>query len=1203
MVYIFLFIIALLTFGATASDNISIGGGVGNILRNAPYVIINTYAILTLFTMSLTTAFMNGAALRDFNNNTHQIIFSKPISKAGYFFGHWLGGIISATLPMLGISLGILLGSVCAAAFGWQDADRFGPVFWSAHLSAFIIIVVPNTIFIGSIIFTISTLTRNTLYGYLASILLLVAYIASGVLVSDIQNENIAALLDPLGPRVCGLLTKYWTVDEKNTQVLGLQGLLLANRLIWLAVGFLVLIFGYFKFSFSDKVEKSKNQGEITPLAAQYTPNVMLPVVTQNFDRTTTHSQLWSQYKSDLTGIIRSIPFAILTSFGTLILTMGYFFQNRGYGLKHYPVTYELTENITGTFATFIFSILIYFAGILVWKERDAKIDEIFDTLPTRSWTSYVAKYFAIASTVFIVLSVGILVSVIFQTIKGYNHYEWRVYFGQVYGVFMTSMLFFLFAFMLIQTLVSNKFIGFFVSLVFIIVAASLALFLGVKSNMLNFGSTPSATYSDLAKLSPFVKSINAFSLYWFLFCLMLAFFTVSFWVRGKETNLASRLKMFATNFGKSKGLAFGLFAAWTACASWVFYNTKVLNTYKSDKEQEVIQTDYEKLYKKYKNAVLPSPSTVKYNIEIFPNERKLVAKGDIVLKNNKLKPIDTLFISLQNPNMQYQFKIDNATTILSDKVHGFFIYKFNTPLATGDSVAAHFETDYTAKGFENEVGFTKVVENGTFFDNSDISPMLGYQSNAELKDRNKRKEYGLGEPELMPKLNTDDTVNTKKTYLEGLDSWTNVETTISTSDDQIAIAPGSLIKDWRENGRHYFQYKLDHASWDFYSFISARYEVARRNANGIDFEVYYHKEHAFNVERMLNAMQKSLAYYTANFGPYYHKQCRIIEFPRYASFAQSFPGTMPYSEAIGFIADLRRPTDMDQVTFVVAHEMAHQYWAHQVAGANMQGGTLMSETLAQYSAMMVMEKIVDSCQLTGDSLKSINKLSTANCQPSTILRKFLKYDTDNYLRSRGTERLKEQPLMKVESSQGYIHYRKGSSVMYYLKEMIGEDKVNLSLRTFLEKFRYKNPPFPTSYDLMAEFKKNTPDSLQYILKDLFEDITLFSNRTKEATYKKLSDGRYEVKIETESQKFKADEKGKETEVPVNDYIDIGALSKAPTNGVAKVLYRERVKITQKKNSYTFIVNELPEEAGIDPIYLLIDRVPSDNLKRVDEIK
>ena len=152
---------------------------------------------------------------------------------------------------------------------------------------------------------------------------------------------------------------------------------------------------------------------------------------------------------------------------------------------------------------------------------------------------------------------------------------------------------------------------------------------------------------------------------------------------------------------------------------------------------------------------------------------------------------------------------------------------------------------------------------------------------------------------------------------------------------------------------------------------------------------------------------------------------------------------------------------------------MAHQWWAHQVIGANMQGATLLSETLAQYSALMTMEK-----EYGRDAM-----------------RKFMQYEMDNYLRSRGTELLKERPLLRVEASQGYIHYRKGSVVMYYLREMIGEDAVNRALRKVLNQYRYKNPPYPTSYALMDALKEQTTPELQYLLQDLFYDITLFSDR------------------------------------------------------------------------------------------------------------
>jgi aminopeptidase N len=287
----------------------------------------------------------------------------------------------------------------------------------------------------------------------------------------------------------------------------------------------------------------------------------------------------------------------------------------------------------------------------------------------------------------------------------------------------------------------------------------------------------------------------------------------------------------------------------------------------------------------------------------------------------------------------------------------------------------------------------------------------------------------------------------------------------------------------------------------------------------------------------------------------------------------------MPYSESIGFIADIEKPDDIDMVYYVVAHEMGHQWWAHQVIGANMQGATSLSETLAQYSALMVMEK---------------------EYGPDTM-RKFMDYEMDNYLRSRGAERLKERPLMRVEASQGYIHYRKGSVVMYYLRRMIGEEAVNRALRKVIAQYRYAPAPYPTSWVLVNALKEETPPQYQYLLKDLFEDITLFSNRTVNAKARKRADGKYDVTVEVATDKFKADAKGAETEVPVDDWIEVGALA-APEKGkhYGKVLARQLVHMTGKTGTYTFTTDTAPDKAGIDPLLLLIDRVPDDNLKKVD---
>lgn len=129
---------------------------------------------------------------------------------------------------------------------------------------------------------------------------------------------------------------------------------------------------------------------------------------------------------------------------------------------------------------------------------------------------------------------------------------------------------------------------------------------------------------------------------------------------------------------------------------------------------------------------------------------------------------------------------------------------------------------------------------------------------------------------------------------------------------------------------------------------------------------------------------------------------------------------------------------------------------------------------------------------------------------------------------------------------------------MYYLKEMIGKENVNIVLRAFLDKFKYAAPPYPVSTDLIDEFRKQTSDSLQYIIDDLFWDITLFENRTASADAVELGDGKYEVS----SGKLKADGQGKETAIALNNWMDIGAFARPEgQRKYGKTLYRKRVQI------------------------------------------
>jgi ABC-2 type transport system permease protein len=469
--------------------------------------------------------------------------------------------------------------------------------------------------------------------------------------------------------------------------------------------------------------------------------------------------------------------------------------------------------------------------------------------------------------------------------------------------------------------------------------------------------------------------------------------------------------------------------------------------------------------------------------------------------------------------------------------------------------------------GFTNSGSTTDVVYNGSFVNGQMVLPFVGYQERAELVTDRDRKQFGLAPKERM--RDRDDPRGRAENGLATDADFIAFQATIGTDADQWAIAPGYLQREWTEGGRHYFAYRMDSPILNFFAFQSARYAVRKDRWNDVAIEVYYQPGHEYNLGRMIDATKAGLDYFTAAFGPYQHRQFRIIEFPRYATFAQSFPNTVPYSESIGFIARVREdnPDDIDYPYYVTAHELAHQWWGHQVPGANVQGASMLVETLAQYSALMVMKR----------------KYGEAKMQ------RFLRYELDRYLLGRTTEQKKELPLDRVEN-QDYIHYRKGSLVMYALADYIGEDNLNRAIRSYRDKWAFKGPLYSNTTDLLDEIRAVTPPQLAYMLDDCFDSITLYDNRAQSATARALPDGRYEVTLKVIAHKRKAGELGKEDEAPLHDWIDIGVLDTDD-----RPLFLEKRRIDGEAATFTLVVASKPARAGIDPYNKLIDRRPKDN--------
>ena len=1169
MLWIFLLIVTTLIFLAESTDHVTLGDALSNTLRNSPYNIQNFYSFIGLITMIMAAAFVNSAAARDFSFNTYQIVFSTPLRKSDFLLGRFFGATLVSMIPMLGVSIGIIL----AKYMPWVEPDRWGAVAWRAHLSGILVFALPNAFIIAAILFAVAVLARNEIVSFVASLILLAGYIVSDILLMNVERQKLGAILDPFGIRTFAYVSRYWTVAEKNTLAASYSGYLLWNRVLWIAVAAAIFLFAYVRFSFTERSKKVRaTSKELTEASA-----VAVTVPKVSF-QTAPWTKYFASLRIHFLGVVKSTPFIVILFAALLNCIPGMAFNaSEGYGNRSFPVTHWILQIIAGSLYMFLVAIITYYAGVLVWKDRDVRMDEIIDSLPTPEWVSYASRLTALVGIILLIQLLVFASGVIVQASYGFHRYQLGLYVGELLIRDLSLFLMLAVLAFLIHVLSPNKYVGYFLYVVFLIANFFAWAPLNVASNLPKFANRPRIVYSDFYGDEPFRVAWSWFTAYWLLFCGLLYILTVLFWPRGKQNQWGERLGNARLRFsGVWPALTIVCLLAFGAVGSWAYYNTKMLNTIQGPKDMLRLQADFEKAYKPLSRQLMPRIRNVKYAIDIYPQQRNVVLHAEAMMENPYAKPLDEIHFTL-NRLYDSTIEIAGASLVKDDKRLYYRIYRFSPPLQPGETRTARVTVKTNTRGFENEVSDLTVVQNGTFFNNT-IAPIVGYSNQNELADPNDRKKYGLGEQVLMPVLERNCTEHCMETYLGGHTDWMDVETIISTSPDQIAVAPGSLVREWQDGGRRYFQYKLDHTSLGFYSFISARFEVAREEWNGIKLEVYYDKDHPWNVPRMMNSLKKSLGYFTKNFGPYYHREARIIEFPRVATFAQAFPGTMPYSEAIGFIANLNHPDDIDMVYYVVAHEMGHQWWAHQVIGADMQGATMLSETLAQYSALMVME----------------------NEYGRDIMRKFLRYEMDRYLSSRGKERQKERPLLTVEAQQGYVHYRKGSLALYYMKEMIGEEPVNRALRKLIKQYAYAQPPYPTSYALEDALREQTPPAFEYLLKDLFEDITIFSNRTLEASARKTAEGKYDVTIDIEAHKFKADPKGNETEVPLNDWIDIGAFAKPEKDKkYGKTLYRQRVHLTESKSRQTFTVDGLPDQAGIDPFVLLIDRVPDDNLKKV----
>jgi ABC-type transport system involved in multi-copper enzyme maturation permease subunit len=1156
----------------------------GSTLANSPSVIALVTVICNMLWVLMATAVAGDSAARDARTRMHPLIYTTPISKADYLGGRFLAALVLNALILLMVPAGMLL----ALLLPGVEPEILGPSQSAAFVSAYILIALPTAFAATAIQFSLAALNRRSVTSYLGGVLLCVISFAAGAVANLLQLPTLGKLLDPIHLFSNGLISKAWTPIEKNTRLIGLEVPVLANDLLWVSIALGVLVFTHLRFRFGDPSAGSGRSAR--PDDVMHSSHSWWPVTTASVGDTPvsvaraqrtfgwiTHMRqtfaiAWTSFgmiAKSATGLILLAPIAILVGLWMPEL------MNLG-GVPLLPRTAQVITHLTSPVAgnpqfpwVLIPLLIVFYAGELIWRERDAGLSEMVDTAPVPEWVFFLGKFLGLSLILVVWMALLTAAGVLGQMRMGYFDFEIGLYLRILFGIQLIDYLLFAALVFAVHAVVNQKQVGYLVALLaygFIAFASRL----GIEHKLLVYASDPGWTYSDIRGFGTSVGPWLWFKAYWAAWALLLAAAARLLWVRGTERSVRSRLHLARRRFTRpAAGVAATAVTLILSVGGFIFYNTNVLHAYVTAADRMKRSAEYERRYGRNSGIPQPRLTATALRVEIYPERREAEIRGTYRLVNDSATVIESIHLATAAQIDTRAVSFDRRIArVLEDKELGYRIYTLEQPLRPGETLQLTFDVHFESHGFRNSGAEASVVANGTYFTNLDWLPAIGYQSNRELNAPGARRQYGLAPRPAFPSL---DDAEARRIRVGG-DPIT-FEAVVGTSGDQVAVAPGVLRRTWTEAGRRYFHYLTDVPINNEYGVFSAEYALHEEQWNpstgsgpAVAIQIFHDPRHAENLTRMVRAVRASLSYHTERFGPYPHNYIKLIEKPTRGVGVSTEAATVEYGERFSLLNPGDGPQDLDLVFAVVAHGVAREWWGMQVAPADVEGAGLLDRSLETYSAMRVVEETLGP----------------------EHLRRYLQLMRGEY--STPSSRA-APPLLRATDS--FAFSRKGPFALYAMHEYIGKELVDDALRRMVEKYRSATPPLPTSMDLYRELRAVTPDSFHYLLHDLFEKNTFWELETDRATAHQTNAGAWQVTLDVQARKVVVDEAGVETEVPMDDWVEVGVF-------YAGEPYLQKHRIRSGKQTVTVTVPQKPARAGIDPRHLLSELGETDdNVKAV----
>ncbi|MDA8019882.1 MAG: hypothetical protein MPN21_20775 [Thermoanaerobaculia bacterium] len=1144
---------------------------------NAPYSLSFTLGLLSLGSVFVLTILCAQSILRDSEFRMAEIVYATAVTKAEYLFGRYLGVVAAAIVTFLAAIVGMVLGIVLPS----HDPSHLGPHAAIDYLWPFAVLVVPNLIFVGALLFTVAATWRNAMTTYISGVALYMVYILAAMLADSplIASSSpptpeglaLAAWFDPFGLSAFFEQTHFWTPAERDTQHIQLTGYFLANRLLWIAaaLSMLAVLYRFFAFRL-----RSGARDPVEAEGARSEPATTYRGVAPEHRRSALFvPALWSAIRMEAVQVMRRWPFWVLLMLwlGMNAIEIAQFIYNGEFGTQQVPATALVVGRIREPLMAVGLVILIYYSAETVWRERAKGIDQMVDATQASNAVFLLSKSASLSLMLTLLTAVAALVGIVFQVLHGQSP-DLLAYAAQLYFIGLPLALVAMLA-VFFQTISPNRYVG------MLATVAGLAFFNqgafgGPQHPLLRYAAAPSVHLSSMSGFGPSAAFFHPVIVYWTAVAGVLLLAAYGLWQRGTDLRLVARVGGLRRRFrAPARWIALWLLLVIATLGVSIFRQTNVLNAYETREQIADWRADYERSYRSIEDTPQPTPVHMEAEIDLYPQERRYRVRGRYTLENRTREPIETIYFGALTDVRVTNLRLEGVEPTEHDERFALSTFQLAEPLAPGGTVDLAYTVDVDRSAMAAGGTERDIVSNGSFVLNRIHMPRLGYRAARELTDPVARRRRDL------PPRDRPETVELAQEMglMDEQPMILTFDITLSTDADQVPIAPGRRVASWVDGDRRYASFTMDRPVHPLMAYVSARYEIERVEHRGVEVEIAYHPEHVANVPRFLDAATDALDYLSEQFGAYPHDHLRIVEIPGGRHFTgMAASGTTYFVETGGFLTNLGDPKRVDVVTKRVSHEVAHQWWGGVVSPATGPGSSVLVESTARYSELVLLEQRHGPGAVTAA----------------------LGFERDRYLSGRA--HYAEVPLYQAQR-EPFLFYSKGAMVMMAVRDLIGEEALNTALRAVVDLARSGQPP--TSLDLLTEIRAVTPATHHDLLEQWWQRIVLYNLRIESAQSVALPDGRYQLKIRAFGGKHEvADDH--QSELPMEEILEIGLYSSYPrtVDSLEGLLHVER-RVVMGTTEIEMVVDELPRYVSIDPFLRRIERNLVDNVVEVEAMK